>query len=154
MPIRDKQLVERIITYCAEIQETMDYFRRDEARFYSDFIMRNALCMPLQQIGELATHVSNAYIAEHPEIPWKQIKGMRTWFAHQYWDMSFDKIWVTLNEDVPELKRQCEKFLGNNALSDADYAASRRIGIAKGKLKASVAPDMYDDEIAKDFEET
>ena len=62
-----------------------------------------------QQIGELATHVSEAYIAAHGEVPWKQIKGMRTWFAHQYWDMSFDMIWVTLTEDVPDLRSKLEK---------------------------------------------
>ena len=111
MPTRDEQLVERIISYCKEIQGTLDYFKHDEQRFYSDYIMRNALSMPLQQIGELATHISDEYIEAHRMIPWKQIKGMRTWFAHQYWDMSFDKIWVTLIEDVPELQKQCEALL-------------------------------------------
>ena len=107
---RDEQLVVRMIEYCDEIAHTLAYFGGDEERFYADFIMRNALSMPLQQIGELATHVSDGYIAEHGDIPWRQIKGMRTWFAHQYWDMSFDKIWVTLMEDVPDLKARLERI--------------------------------------------
>ena len=107
---RNQQLIERIIAYCDEIQGTLNYFGNDEQRFYSDYIMRNALCMPLQQIGELATHVTTDFIDDHPEIPWKQIKGMRTWFAHQYWDMSSDKIWVTLTEDVPELNKKCREI--------------------------------------------
>ena len=77
----------------------------------SDFIMRNALSMPLQQIGELATHVSDNMISDHHEIPWKQIKGMRSWFAHQYWDMSIDKTWYTLTMDVPQLKDQLRKII-------------------------------------------
>ena len=112
MRTRDEQLVGRMLSYCEEIQGTLDYFGRDEQRFYADYIMRNALSMPLQQIGELATHVSDACIQAHQNIPWRAIKGMRTWFAHQYWDMSYDKIWVTLTEDIPELKKQCEKLLG------------------------------------------
>lgn len=72
--------------------------------------MRNALSMPLQQIGELATHVTQDFIAANRAVPWRQIKGMRTWFAHQYWDMSFDKVWVTLTEDVPDLKRKLESI--------------------------------------------
>lgn len=111
MPTRDEQLVERMLGYCEEIEGTLSYFGRDESRFESDYIMRNALAMPLQQIGELATHVTEAFIAAHDGIPWKQIKGMRTWFAHQYWDMSCDKIWVTLTEDVPELKANLEKMI-------------------------------------------
>ena len=82
----------------------------DELRFNSEYTMRNALAMPLQQIGELATHVTDEFIDAHSEIPWKQTKGMRTWFAHQYWDMSFDKIWVTLTEDVPDLKMKLERI--------------------------------------------
>ena len=106
---RDEQLVARMIEYCDEIAQTLAYFGRDEERVYADFIMRNALSMPLQQIGELATHVTDGFIAAHGDIPWRQIKGMRTWFAHQYWDMSFDKIWVTLIEDVPDLKVRLER---------------------------------------------
>ena len=45
--------------------------------------------MPLQQIGELATHVGDDFIEASGGIPWKQIRGMRTWFAHQYWDIEF-----------------------------------------------------------------
>ena len=111
MAARDGQLVERMLEYCREIAGTLAYFGGDEQRFYGDFIMRNAMAMPLQQIGELATHVSEEYIAAHGEVPWKQIKGMRTWFAHQYCDMSFDKIWVTLTEDVPDLMGKLEKLV-------------------------------------------
>lgn len=111
MPTRDEQLVERMLAYCDEIEGTLAYFKRDEHRFIADYIMRNALSMPLQQIGELATHVTDSFIAANGDIPWKQIKGMRTWFAHQYWDMSFDKIWVTLTEDVPDLRLKLERLL-------------------------------------------
>lgn len=110
---RDEQLVARMLEYCNEIIGTLSYFGEDEQRFNSDYIMRNALSMPLQQIGELATHVSENCIAVSVGIPWKQIKGMRTWFAYQYWDMSFDKIWVTLTEDIPDLKRNLESLLSD-----------------------------------------
>ena len=53
--------------------------------------------------------MTDDFMAANPEIPWRQIKGMRTWFAHQYWDMSFDMIWVTLTEDVPDLRSKLEK---------------------------------------------
>ena len=111
MPARDEQLVERMLAYCDEIEGTLSYFGRDKSRFETDYIMRYALAMPLQQIGELATHITGTFISAHCDVPWKQIKGMRTWFAHQYWDMSWDQIWVTLTEDVPELKKQLEDLI-------------------------------------------
>ena len=109
MSAHNARIAARMIDYCDEITHTLRYFGGDEQRFHADFIMRNALCMPLQQIGELATHVTDDFMAANPEIPWRQIKGMRTWFAHQYWDMSFDMIWVTLTEDVPDLRSKLEK---------------------------------------------
>ena len=66
---RDRQLVNRVLEYCHEIAGTLTYFGGDEQRFFADFIMRNALAMPLQQIGELATHVSEDYTAAHGEVP-------------------------------------------------------------------------------------
>ena len=110
MATRDALLVARMLEYCEEIVGTLACFSSDERRFYSDYIMRNALSMPLQQIGELATHVSDSFIAENPSIPWKQIKGMRTQFAHQHWDMNYETVWVTPTEDIPDLKHRLEKI--------------------------------------------
>ena len=104
-----------MLEYCREIAGTLAYFGGDEQRFYGDFIMRNALAMPLQQIGELATNVSEEYIAAHGEVPWKQIKGMRTWFAHQYWNMNHATVWATVREDIPALKEQCETILKDSS---------------------------------------
>ena len=111
MTERDSQLLQRIIQYCCEIEQTVEYFGSDEKRFMTDVIMRNAISMPLQQIGELATHMTDDFIAEHEVIPWKQIKGMRTWFAHQYWNLNYATVWATVQEDIPVLKAQCEKLL-------------------------------------------
>lgn len=118
MTARDAQLIKRILQYCSEIEQTVDYFGADEKRFLSDFIMRNAISMPLQQIGELATHMTDAFLAEHGEIPWKQIKGMRTWFAHQYWNLNYATVWATAMEDIPALKAQCEKLLADESIEE------------------------------------
>lgn len=118
MNARDAQLMRRIIQYCDEIEATIGYFGASEERFHSDFIMRNAIAMPLQQIGELATHMTDTFIMEHGEIPWKQIKGMRTWFAHQYWNLNHSTVWATAQEDIPALKAQCERLLAEEQLND------------------------------------
>ena len=67
--------------------------------------------MPIQQIGELAKHLTEAFQEANPQIPWKQIKGMRTWFAHQYLDMDRDVIWEVMHEGIPPLKAFCEVCL-------------------------------------------
>ena len=77
----------------------------------SDVVYRNAVAMPVQQIGELAKHLTDDFIDVHTDIPWKKIKGMRTWFAHQYLNMDKDIIWGVIQEGIPQLKEFCDHIL-------------------------------------------
>ena len=65
------------------------------------------------QIGELATRLSDDLIAESASIPWKAIKGMRTFFAHQYGSMNLQLVWRTALTRIPELKASCEALLSS-----------------------------------------
>lgn len=87
------------------------HFGDDEALFLRDPVYRNAIAMPLQQIGELAGHLTDDFTQTHAEIPWKQVKGMRTWFAHQYLAMDSELIWSTAKEDVASLEAFCKNWL-------------------------------------------
>ncbi len=111
MNSRDKSILEHILRYCDEVEKTLEIFGHSEDAFKSSFVFRNAISMPIMQIGELATRLSESFIVETPEIPWKAIKGMRTFFAHQYGTMNVDLIWTTAVDRIPELKRNCSQLL-------------------------------------------
>ena len=74
-------------------------------------VFRNAVSMPIQQIGEPVKHLSAPVIRDNPQIPWKQVKGMRDWFAHQYMKMDAAVIWTVAKEDMPELQELCRRLL-------------------------------------------
>ena len=101
---RDAMVLRHMLKYCCEIDDALEYFGHDEALFMKSAVFRNAVCMPIQQIGELAKHLSSAFIEAHPQIPWRQIKGMRDWFAHQYMSMDNDVMWSVATDDIPPLK--------------------------------------------------
>ena len=107
---RDRDLMIHIRRYCNEIDEAIQHFGDDEETFMSDAVFRNAVSMPIQQIGELAKHLSDEFVETYPEIPWKQIKGMRTWFAHQYLNMDKEIIWDVLHSGIPQLSVFCESM--------------------------------------------
>lgn len=109
---RDREIIEHILRYCKEIDQAVERFGNDRDQFLSDAVYRNAVSMPVQQIGELAKHLSDGFLSEHTEIPWKQIKGMRTWFAHQYLNMDITVIWDVLHDGIPPLKQFCERING------------------------------------------
>lgn len=52
-----------------------------------DAIERN-----LQIIGEAATHLPVEIIADHPEVPWPQIRGFRNILVHQYFGVDLDLV--------------------------------------------------------------
>ena len=116
MKDRDRIIVEKIMDYCEEIIETNQEFDDDEQLFMSDrgFVYRNAVSMPVQQIGELAKSLTDEFVLEHKDIPFKEIKGMRDWFAHGYGDMDRAQIWKTAHEDVTELKEKLEDIMKNS----------------------------------------
>lgn len=110
---RDLSIVRHMLKYCREIDEAVSFFGDDERRFMNNAVFRNAVSMPIQQIGELAKHLSDDFVAAHPEVSWRQLKGMRDWFAHQYIRMDNAVIWGVVKDDLPPLAAFLEE-IGKN----------------------------------------
>lgn len=53
--------------------------------------------------GDIATKLPDEVIKGTPEIPWREIKGMRIIAAHAYHRIDYEEVWVTLRDDVPRL---------------------------------------------------
>ena len=111
MSDRDRSILEHIVRYCDEVEQTVRLMGGTEDAFNESFVFRNAVSMPIMQIGELATRLSEGFVEKTPEIPWKAIKGMRTFFAHQYGSMNTRLIWKTAVERIPELRQNCQRIL-------------------------------------------
>ena len=58
----------------------------------------------LAQIGELSGRISAQMQQEHPDIPWKQIKGMRNLIIHDYTGIDLKIIRCTVEQDLPILR--------------------------------------------------
>ncbi|HKT16042.1 MAG TPA: HepT-like ribonuclease domain-containing protein [Allosphingosinicella sp.] len=69
----------------------------------SDEMLRLALTRALEVVGEAAGRVSRATRARAPDIPWRQLAGMRNRLIHAYFDVDRAIVWNTANRDVPEV---------------------------------------------------
>lgn len=107
----DLQILQHILRYCDEVLATVEMFGADKQEFLQNFIYRNAVSMPILQVGELANHLSTDFIKVHSEIPWRAIVGMRNRFAHGYQVMNLDEIWFTATTDIPALRQYCRKII-------------------------------------------
>lgn len=78
-------------------------FQQDEKTVF-------AVIRALEIIGEAAKNISEDMKAQHPEIPWRNVAGMRDKLIHEYFGVNNKVVWDTLQEDLPGLKEKIQKF--------------------------------------------
>lgn len=104
---RDRNILEHIVNYCDQIEETVKRFGDDYEVFATDSVYRNATALCILQIGELVGKLSDEFRAGHGEIPWRQIRAMRNIVAHNYGSVDAETSWEIITSDIPMLKEFC-----------------------------------------------
>ena len=77
--------------------------------FEQDKRTQQAVVMSLIVLGEAATKVMDKhpeFAAQHAEIPWHNMRGMRNRIAHGYFDIDLRVVWDTLQTALPTLQVQ------------------------------------------------
>lgn len=62
-------------------------------------------------MGEAVKHLSSEFRAQHTEIPWSLIAGMRDHLIHGYDIVDWDEVWKTATSDVLDLLTKIEPLL-------------------------------------------
>jgi uncharacterized protein with HEPN domain len=75
---------------------TLDRFLRDE-------LMQHGIMRLIEILGEAARHISEDFRANHPEVPWRQIIGMRNRMVHEYFRVIPAKVWDVVEQEIPAL---------------------------------------------------
>lgn len=91
----------------------------DEAAFAASRLHQNAVIRSLEVIGEAAGKLSQPFQAAHPEIPWREITGMRHRLIHGYAEVRLDVVWRTVHEHLPPLLAALAPLLPEDAGGDA-----------------------------------
>lgn len=112
MNVRDKQIIEHMTRYCGEIIGASKRFNDSKEQFMEDYVFYNSCCMSIFQIGEISKRLSDDFRESHPDLPWREIRGMRNLFAHEYESVNRELIWETIQKDIPTLHEQLKAILG------------------------------------------
>ncbi len=83
----------------------------DETAFLASRLHQNAAIRSLEIIGEAAGKVSTTARTAHPEIPWREITGMRHRLIHGYADVRLDIVWIVLRERLGPLVAALEPIV-------------------------------------------
>lgn len=72
-------------------------------------VLCDSVLFRLVQISENSGKLTPIFKAQHGEIPWQAIKGMRNKIVHEYGDVKLDVIYQTITEDIPDICAKLEK---------------------------------------------
>lgn len=62
-----------------------------------------AVIKALEIVGEASRRVPTSFRDPHPQIPWKEMSGMRDKLVHGYFGVNLEVVWKTIHEDLPPL---------------------------------------------------
>lgn len=78
--------------------------------------MLDSICMQFIAIGEslkgLDKVTKETLLPTHPEIDWKNVKGLRDIIAHHYFEVDADQIWWIIENEQQPLKKAIEEMMG------------------------------------------
>ena len=82
-----------------------------QENFLKDEHMKLSMAMSVIRVGELVKNLNFEVRKENPQIPWRDIAGFRDVAAHKYDIIDFQRVYMTVKKEFPELKTQIEKIL-------------------------------------------
>ena len=101
---RDLRLyVEDIWESIAAIEEYTRGVSR--AEFDGDRKLQDAVARRLETIGEAANDLPDDFRLRYPDVPWKQIAGLRDVLIHEYFNVRVMRVWYVVANDLPALKQ-------------------------------------------------
>ena len=101
-------------TYVLHILDEIDAIEKFVAgtsfeEFVSDLKTTKAVERSLEIIGEAAKNLSEEFCKNVPDIPWRDIAGIRDKIIHHYFDVDHAIVWDVVKNDLPKLKAVLER---------------------------------------------
>lgn len=118
------QLKEEVVNRLEQIIESIDVIleRNKDITSIEDYLstpwgmtLLDANLMRIQFIGETASAIDKktdkSLLVNYPEIPWRQIFGMRNYISHQYADIDPDMVLVVIRKHLNPLKTTVQQII-------------------------------------------
>ena len=100
-----EQLTQRIVQHIRHTMEYCDSVTLDD--FMANRQLQEACIFNVLQVGELAARIIELGLdREHPQIMWRQMRGMRNRIVHDYDGIRLGIVWDTIQNDFPDLLKK------------------------------------------------
>ena len=104
------------LDYVLDIIHEIDIIKKatsdiEREAFDDDEIIQRAVVACLINIGEATKLIPEEVKARFPDIPWKNLSGMRDKLVHHYFGIDLDIVWTVAATEAPKLQEQVRKIL-------------------------------------------
>ena len=95
--------------YLKDILEAMDAAQvfvegMDFDAFVADDKTTSAVVRKLEIIGEATKNVPETIRQQYPQVPWRDMAGMRDRIIHRYFAVNYVIVWNTVKDHIPPLQ--------------------------------------------------
>ena len=109
---KEKGIMLYIIKHCNRVEKKINNLSFE--KFISNEDIKEIVSFNVLQIGELAKNLSPDFLKRYPQMPWKEIKGMRDRLADGYGTIKIEEIWRTATSYIRSLRVYCEQIIKEN----------------------------------------
>ena len=101
-----------LIEHILDSIKNIENFMKDvsKASFFENKEKQSAVIRQIEIIGEAVKNLPSGFKDKNPDVPWKDIAGMRDKLLHHYFGVDMDTVWKVIKEDIPELKQKIKNL--------------------------------------------
>ncbi len=112
-PPKDEVLLRDMLDYARRAVTAVTSRERPELE--TDPVLAAALERFIEVIGEAASRISTSTTTAAPQIPWREIVGMRNRLVHGYASVDNDITWDVVTGDLPAVIGALQKLLAEGS---------------------------------------
>lgn len=104
---------DRLLDILEAIEAIERHLPRSKQDFDANELVRVWCLRHIEIIGEAAAKLSQDVRDQAPNLPWKQIVGMRNTLIHAYFNVDWNEVWAAISRDIQPLKQGVQVLLAS-----------------------------------------